>query len=148
MTRRIINEQGCWIWTGGYFSDGYGETSYRKRPLRVHRAAMELFNGTPGMIDKTNPIQVLHRCDDSRCFNPDHLFLGTATDNMADRDRKGRQAKGEKNYRTKLVADDVREIRSLYREEGWRYRALAEKFGITVSGLEKIIPGKTWRHIA
>lgn len=100
MAKRVVDsDTECWIWQGSFFSDGYGQISFKNRPLRVHRAVMELLNGVPGMIDKTNAIQVLHRCDNPKCLNPEHLFLGDAADNMHDRDAKGRTCKGERHPR-------------------------------------------------
>lgn len=79
----------CWLWTGGQ-SEGYGQFNYRDamgcpRVERAHRVMWRLTFGPPppGMC-------VLHRCDVRRCCNPAHLFLGTRTDNMADKMAKGR----------------------------------------------------------
>jgi hypothetical protein len=77
-------DTGCHVWTGGRASKGYGQLR-----IGVHRLAWELANGPipEGM-------QVLHRCDNPRCCNPDHLMLGTQAENMADMRRKGRGRNG------------------------------------------------------
>lgn len=76
---------GCWLWTGGQTTDGYGVLKFRAVNLRAHRASWEAHRGPipHGML-------VLHRCDTPACINPDHLWLGVDRDNSVDRERKGR----------------------------------------------------------
>lgn len=86
----------CWLWTSGTNLGGYGRGWCRGKTVAAHRVAWSLTNG---------PVQdglfVLHRCDVRLCCNPDHLFLGTSEDNMADMTAKGRAATGDKNGRRK-----------------------------------------------
>lgn len=85
----------CWIWTGARSrqrsASRYGRFSVDSQNGYAHRVAWILAHGSipEGM-------QVLHRCDNTRCVNPGHLFLGTPADNMADRDAKGRGMKGRR----------------------------------------------------
>jgi wobble nucleotide-excising tRNase len=85
-------------------------------------------------------LSVLHRCDDRRCINPDHLFLGTLDDNMADMVKKNRQAKGESNGQVKLERARVREIRMMAGSN----RALAKKYGVSSALISLIKNGKRW----
>jgi hypothetical protein len=79
----------CWEWTGGLHC-GYGRLVYRGQDLEAHRISYTLaFGPIPAELF------VCHHCDNRRCVHPDHFFLGDIVDNTADRDRKGRQAKGE-----------------------------------------------------
>jgi hypothetical protein len=82
--RRIVGD--CWEWTGGRDSWGYGKIKIQGRQLGVHRVALHIFKE----FDLANPLQVLHTCDNRRCFNPEHLFIGTQLDNVQDCIAKGR----------------------------------------------------------
>ncbi len=89
-------ESGCLPWVGNKHSFGYGQIWDRTRalfPLSAHRLAWEFAYGP---IPKG--MHVLHRCDNPHCVNPDHLFLGTNLDNIADKTAKGR-AKGPQTSR-------------------------------------------------
>jgi hypothetical protein len=79
---------GCWIWKGKTLH-GYGRTQFNGRSEAAHRVAYFLFKGDPSGMN------VCHSCDRPPCVNPDHLWLGTQADNMADMVKKGRN-KGER----------------------------------------------------
>lgn len=83
-----ISESGCWLWQGNLTSNGYGQTDYRKKTKAVHRQLYKVLHGIPLSTKQF----VCHHCDERRCCNPGHLFLGTQKDNMADSVRKGRHA--------------------------------------------------------
>ena len=82
--RLVQDPSGCWIWMG-CVRKGYGQISVKGKMKNVHRVTWEL---THGPIPKG--VFVLHHCDVRPCANPDHLFLGTNTDNMRDMNAKGR----------------------------------------------------------
>lgn len=89
-----VTETGCWLWIGVLDRGGYGRIPIKKYKVRsAHRVAWELFNG---LIP--NGLFVLHKCDTRSCVNPEHLFLGTQTDNMVDCAKKGRNANQRKMY--------------------------------------------------
>lgn len=83
---------GCWLWTGHIQVNGYGLASYRGKTTMAHRASWMMENGPipKGML-------VCHHCDTRACVRPDHLFLGTHSDNMRDMYRKGRGPTGKRN---------------------------------------------------
>lgn len=74
----------CWEWIGFIGTNGYGRLG-RGKENAVHRISYELQNGKIA-----NNLWVLHKCDNSKCVNPNHLFLGTVQDNVDDMFRKGR----------------------------------------------------------
>jgi hypothetical protein len=88
----------CWDWTGAINSAGYGSMLVGSRSdgsrttMLSHRISWEIHHGP--ILDG---LHVLHHCDRRQCVNPDHLFLGTNKDNMADRDAKGRCRAGVRN---------------------------------------------------
>lgn len=82
----VIDGNGCWIWQGFKSQKGYGKTNYRGKNPSVHRCMFEVVNGLKLVTEQF----VCHRCDVPSCCNPDHLFLGNNTINMADKTAKGR----------------------------------------------------------
>jgi hypothetical protein len=93
-TTTIPNGIGCQLWTGAYFSNGYGRISRGGYgAVAAHRLAFEVYKGRipPGLC-------VLHKCDTPACCNPDHLFLGTQKDNSVDMANKGRGANQKKTH--------------------------------------------------
>jgi hypothetical protein len=111
-----------------------------KAPVRVHRLAWELFRGP---IIKGSC--VLHKCDNMLCFNPDHLFLGTRTENMKDKVEKGRQTKGERNGGSKLTEKSVREILSLKGIES--HGVIAKRFNVSRPLVSLVLARKIWTHV-
>lgn len=81
-----IPESGCWIWTGNWNQTGYG--SVKRRGKWVDAAHRLFYKLHVGPIP--DGLFVCHKCDVPACCNPDHLFLGTNSENQIDRHRKGR----------------------------------------------------------
>lgn len=138
---------GCWLWGGAVNICGYGIFKYQVLPFKTklaHRASYLLHYGD---FDYNN-LQVLHKCDNPACVNPEHLFLGTHQDNMNDRKIKNRTNriahKGSNCGASSLTENDVREIRSMTNINQYE---IAKKYGVTQPTISCIIKRKTWRHI-
>ena len=159
-SRAFENSQDCWDWTG-YLNpkSGYGQlTSHingKTVLLTAHRMSFSAFIGPipKGMF-------VCHTCDNRKCFNPKHLFLGTVKDNAEDMVKKGRwyggehlthwtQTKpermplGQSHHAAKLIDSDVRYIRS----SNETLRVLSEKFGVSTTTVGSIKNMKIWKHV-
>ena len=138
-----IPESGCWLHDGQPVGDGYASMSSHSRSVRAHRWAYERFVGPieRGMV-------VAHRCDVPCCVNPAHLFTCTQAENIADKVRKGRQAKGSKQGTSKLTEAKVSEIKKLLRR-GYvvgMYSALARQYQVDRAIIARIHAGRIWRH--
>ncbi len=132
---------GCWIWRGKRTPTGYGKIYVHGRGWElVHRLAWERSRGRRvpfGMM-------VLHQCDVRDCYNPEHLCAGYHGQNMAERDWRGRTARGERNGGGgKLTAEAVREIRAAA-AGGERQRDIARRFGISSALVSLIVSRRYW----
>lgn len=117
---------------------GYGQISVGLRPQYVHRISYELASGPV-----ESGLQVLHRCDNRCCVNPEHLFVGTLQDNMDDMTSKLRQAHGPKCFHAKLKTEDVHAIRASTELQA----DLAERYGVTQGQISVIKAEKVWRYV-
>ena len=131
---------GCWLWLAQVTSKGYGCFWFRNYPWRAHRAAWVLFRG-----EIPEGVQVLHRCDNPSCVNPEHLFLGTNADNMRDRDTKGRanQRRGEQHPYATFTEAQVHAIRADPRS----MLEIAAAYGRPYMTIYQIVRRHTWRWL-
>lgn len=135
---------GCFLWMCAQHKQGYGSLAIKRKSLLAHRVSWELHRGPI-----PDGMKVLHSCDNPPCVNPDHLFLGTQSDNMSDCGRKGRSnKKGGINGNAKLTEDDVREIRAAPRKKFVCVK-LAAQFGIALSTVRDIrsAAGRNWSGV-
>jgi hypothetical protein len=143
-------DTGCWEWVACTDECGYGEFKIDGNSRHAHRVSWELFIG-----EIPEKMEVCHTCDNPPCVNPDHLFLGTHKENMADMVKKGRYVKGkiykgiESFHRgslspcAKLTEDNVIEIVNRV-DNGEAMYSLAKEFGVSYNTIRQIITGKRW----
>lgn len=128
-------EDGCWIWDGGTAGD-YGKVRFNGKTLSTHKASFITFNGE---VPKGK--WVCHSCDNPLCINPDHLFLGSPSDNRRDCVQKKRMALGQDHKWAKLTNIQIDEVRKL-KQEGMSYYRLSRIFDCSVTHLFNIIKNK------
>lgn len=157
---KVTQGDGCWNWQAA-LRNGYGVFARRQPDGRyltfyAHRLSWEY---TYGPIPEG--LWVLHTCDNRSCVRPDHLWLGTNADNLADMRAKGRgvvptarsgpdhhwygrNVSGERNPHARLTEADVADIRAA--AAGEKRNDIAQRHGITRSHVQGILSGRAWRH--
>lgn len=133
-------DESCWAWTASTNRSGYGQFMLAGRKQQAHRVAMMLSG------KDVSGYHVCHRCDNRKCVNPSHLFLGDQKANMEDASRKGRVPHGSSHYKAKLTAADVEYIRMMRAETCLTMTELAAIVGVRQGTVWYVITGKTWRH--
>jgi hypothetical protein len=143
----VLDDDECWEWQGSRLKAGYGKIldgPPDHKTLLAHRVSWELHNSAPipkGML-------VCHSCDNPCCVNPSHLYIGSHSDNAADkalRDRC-RPVRGEQNGRSKLTAEQIKQIR-LAGEAGVLQSTIAADYGVSRQAIHLILVRKNWRHL-
>lgn len=156
------------MWTAGVFQGkGYGQFNVGGHPVGAHRISWEIHHGAI-----PTGVFVLHRCDVPGCVNPEHLFLGTHQDNMTDKVRKNRQARGialahrqmpagddhysrqtperlargERHGQSRVTAEDVVSIRHRA-SEGESLVSIARTFGVTYQAIGRIVRREVWKSV-
>ena len=149
----------CWPWLGYCNRGGYGVCSLQGWHSQAHRIVYRIAKGPV-----PRGLCVLHHCDNRKCCNPKHLFLGTLADNVRDMDNKKRRIpaagdfngsrtcpesrpRGEKQWSARLKTEQIKQIRNFYKTNLWTQKAIAEKFGVTESCICHIIARRSWKHI-
>jgi hypothetical protein len=132
---------GCLLWFGATTTRGYGLFGLggrKGKKVYSHRAAYELAHGP--IPDGQN---VLHRCDNRCCCNPDHLFVGTSQANTDDMISKDRHCRGERSKFAKLTDDVIPEIRRDRRS----LRLIARDYGVDIKQIHRIKRRENWKHV-
>ena len=133
----------CWLWTGAPMANGYGRLRVGGRRIAMtHRFSWELHNGRAA-----GELQICHRCDVPLCVNPDHLFPGTANDNVQDCISKNRRriCRGETQWSAKLTEDVVRTIRQEF--GATRSADLGKRYGVSAKYVWAVARGHKWKHV-
>lgn len=142
---------GCWLWLDALDSYGYGRMLVGDKLMKAHRVSYMINVGPIA-----DGLCVCHRCDVPACVNPDHLFLGTHAENMADMVAKGRPRKarvweprlGSEHSRAKLTESIVANLRMrLAAGEKFHQGREAERLGVAQTVLSRALIGATWKHV-
>lgn len=159
-------EDGCWLWQGTLLRQGYGCIKIAGQMYKAHRLAYQYTHGPipQGLL-------ICHKCDNPRCVRPDHLFLGTQKDNMADMSAKGRgylnlpeskrrrvaperhwchlspdRQRGERNHNAHLTLEQIKAIRTRYEQKEVSQSKLALEYGVAQTTISAIVRRTNWRH--
>lgn len=146
---------GCRDWQAGRYRAGYGAFKAQGRQIKAHRFAYELANGPI-----PDGLFACHRCDRPCCVAVEHIFIGTSAENTADRDAKGRTARGERSGsvmhpekllrgeespRARLTWEQVQEARARL-AGGQTHRSIAARFGVARTTISAIARGEIWKQ--
>jgi hypothetical protein len=131
----------CWVWTGALnrAQSGYGRWMWNHRLRLATHIVLEIYEG----VDVPSGLHVLHRCDNTLCVNPEHVFLGTQAENVWDMHKKNRAVACQQS---RLTVDDVRVIRQL-KKDGWAHKEIARRYGLSATSVTEIVNYRNWAHV-
>lgn len=137
---KVERTNTCWNWIGSLTDRGYGEFVVNKKKRKAHILSWMDFHQAD-----TNGLCVCHTCDNPKCVNPEHLYLGTPQDNMNDKVARNRQSKmpGESHPMAKLSREDIINIRNDRRSS----RDIGKEYGISHSHVLRIKKGEKWNSV-
>ena len=124
----------CWTWSASLHPEGYGRFALDGKTQKAHRVSYEIYKGSI-----PDGLCVCHTCDNPACVNPNHLFLGTVSQNNADKAEKGRAAK-------KLNAGLVKDIKDAL-SNGASLNSLAKLFQVSRAMIIKIKHNRSWKGV-
>jgi len=135
---KVNKTDGCWEWTGALSKDGaYGMffKSGKHPTVKAHRVSWMFIHGE---IDSS--VKILHKCDNPKCVNPEHLFAGTIADNVKDMVLK------ERHGRMLFTHEKARRIRALKEKYGRKLsnQRIADWFGVSKSAIGHMVTGRNW----
>jgi len=141
--RHVIKQEGCWDWKGRLLNSGYAVMQKGHHQTGAHRISYLLHKG-----EIPTNLLVLHTCDNRKCTNPKHLYIGNSVDNAIDRETRGRSNRGKRttNMHRKLNIDLVSEIKEKL-NLGVTSSRLARDYYVSYSTIEAIKKRRTWKYV-
>ena len=149
VAKGVIGCNGCWEWTGSCNNTGYGTVAVNGKVYTAHRVAAwysNMISELSAPKHKSDKTFVLHKCDNRKCCNHDHFFLGSYTDNQLDAYKKKRkvQPKGSNHVNAKLTKEQVMEIRTRY-SFGEYQSPLAKEYNVSQRCISLVVRGETYK---
>lgn len=157
---KVDTSGDCWTWQRYRCRKGYGIVRIEGQLQKAHRVAWMM---TRGPIP--DGMQICHHCDNPPCVRPDHLFLGSQSDNSKDMGSKGRhwlqkqperslfvrqptiKPRGTQNRHAKLTDEQVREIRKVHTEKRVSRRQIARMFNVSETTVRRVVNRELWKHV-
>ncbi len=133
--------EGCWLWMGYLYSNGYGCVNFKRKGYLAHRISYMHFKGP---IDSNR--EIMHSCQNRSCINPNHLSLGTHQQNMAEMKLLNRHAHGERAGGSKLTEKEVIEILTLL-EDDIKISVIAKIYNVSNCTISDIKHRRSWKHV-
>lgn len=146
----------CWEWQGTCTSSGYGSLTWHGKHVQAHRLAYALTRGGIALLTGFRQLDraknykrfVLHRCDNRRCCNPKHLFLGSMSTNLKDAYTKKRKVQPRSEHaNAKLSPEQVREIRRRYDTGEALQIPLAKEYGVSQRAISLVVRRETYKDV-
>jgi hypothetical protein len=139
---KVDKSSDCWNWVAHcHKTTGYGRFGYKGKPIGAHRASYMLYKGS---IPKG--MSVLHKCNNRKCVNPSHLYIGNHKDNAKDSIAAGTIARGERHGKSKLCREDIVNIRE-FKKEGMYHKDIAKIYKVRTSTVTRIVNNQRWQHV-
>lgn len=137
----------CWLWTGSVGNSGYGIADGRfvnQKKMSAHRLSYLIYKG-----ELNKKLEVCHTCDNRKCVNPDHLWLGSHKENIHDAIHKNRVVIGRIGIKHHNAILNEEQVLDIYRRahSGEVQRRIAEEYGVSYQTVSDIKLKNKWKEI-
>ena len=126
----INSATGCWEWSGCVTKKGYGLMTRKNKNHYIHRYVWEVVNGPI-----PEGLCICHHCDNRKCGNPEHLFLGTSKDNTQDMMKKGRNSYKVMNRLSEVKINRMLDLRTI----GYTYQQIGDVYNCSLQNIHSIL---------